>query len=153
MASQKSIPPNRPPREIVYKNLKRQILSGEVPLGSRLIESSLADKLKASRTIIREAIKQLELEGLVRVIPYKGTEMTRLSLEDIKEIYAIQAALEGMAASLATQRINDEEIKELRHIQKRLRAAIQEDSEVWQRLNVSFHQFFWKRAGTGACRA
>ncbi len=147
MSPNKSSSPNQPLRKIIYNALKRQILSGQVAPGARLVETSLAAELKASRTIIREAIKQLELENLVRVTPYKGTEVARFSLEDIEEIYTIQAALEGMAAGLATRRINNGEIKELRRIQARLRAAIREEPAAWQRLNVRFHQFFLEKSG------
>lgn len=147
MSRNKSSSPNQPLRKIIYNALKRQILSGQVAPGARLVETSLAAELKASRTIIREAIKQLELENLVRVTPYKGTEVARFSLEDIEEIYTIQAALEGMAAGLATRRINNGEIKELRRIQTRLRAAIREEPAAWQRLNVRFHQFFLEKSG------
>jgi len=147
MPLHKSPSRNQPLRETIYTNLKRQILSGQVAPGARLVEASLAAELKASRTVIREAIKQLELEGLVRVTPYKGTEVVRLSLEDIEEIYAIQAALEGVAAGLAARRIDDGEIREIRRIHTKLRAAIREDPAVWQRLNVSFHQFFLEKSG------
>jgi DNA-binding GntR family transcriptional regulator len=143
----KSSSRRQPLREAVYADLKRQILSGQVAPGARLVESSLAAELKTSRTVIREAIKQLELEGLVRIAPYKGTEVVRFSLEDIEEIYAIQAALEGMAAGLASQAVKNGEIKELRRIHSRLRAALRDDSSVWQRLNVTFHQFFLERSG------
>jgi DNA-binding GntR family transcriptional regulator len=137
----------KPLREIVYRDLKRQILSGSLLPGSRLVESTLAEKLKVSRTVIREVIKQLELEGFVRIIPYKGTEVSRFSLEDIEEIYAIQACLEGMAAGLATKRMGEGEIKQLRRIHERLGEAIRKDPVSWQKLNVSFHQFFLERSG------
>jgi DNA-binding GntR family transcriptional regulator len=139
--------PNQPLRETVYANLKRQILSGQVAPGSRMVEASLAAELQASRTVIREAIKQLELEGLVRITPYKGTEVVRFSLDDVNEIYAIQAALEGMAAGLAAQRMANGEIKKLHRIHSKLRAAVREEPAVWQRLNVSFHQFFLDKSG------
>ena len=147
MSPQKS--PSRSPllRETIYTNLKKQILSGQVVPGSRLVEVSLAAELKVSRTVIREAIKQLELEGLVKITPYKGTEVARFSLEDIEEIYAIQAALEGMAASLAVRKVRNGQIKELRNIHERLRAAIREDPTAWQRLNVLFHHFFLEKCG------
>jgi DNA-binding GntR family transcriptional regulator len=136
-----------PLRETVYRDLKRQILSGSILPGSRLVESSLAEKLKVSRTVIREVIKQLELEGFVRIIPYKGTEVSRLSLEDIEEIYAIQACLEGMAAGLATKRMRPGEVKQLRRIHDRLGEAILKEPQTWQKLNVCFHQFFLERSG------
>lgn len=144
---------SQPLREAVYAGLKRQILSGQVAPGARLVESSLAAELKASRTVIREALKQLEVEGLVRITPYKGTEVVRFSLEDIEEIYGIQAALEGMAAGLATRTVKNREIEELRRIHSRLRAALREDPTVWQRLNVTFHQFFLERSGNRRLQA
>jgi DNA-binding GntR family transcriptional regulator len=90
----------RPLREIIYNDFRKQILSGRLMPGARLIESSLAENFKTSRTIIREVIKQLELEGWVKIIPYKGAEVSRLSLDTVRELYCIQAALEGLAAGL-----------------------------------------------------
>jgi DNA-binding GntR family transcriptional regulator len=147
MSPNKSSSPNQLLRETVYANLKKQILSGQVSPGARLVEAALAAELEASRTVIREAIKQLELEGLVRITPYKGTKVARFSPEDLEEIYTIQAALEGVAAGLATRRIHNGEIKDLRRIQIKLRAAIRAEPAVWQRLNVSFHQFFLDKSG------
>jgi len=147
VAWSKSRGSKQPLREIVYRDLKRQILSGSLLPGSRLIESVLAEKMKVSRTVLREVIKQLELEGFVKIIPYKGTEVARFSLEDIEEVYAIQAALEGMAAGLATRKINEGEMRELLRIQERLRGAIRRDPSEWQKMNVNFHQFFIERCG------
>src|SRR4030043_700107 len=90
----------KPLRETIYADLKRKILSGQIPPGSRVVEIALADRQQVSRTVIREVIKQLELEGLVKITPYKGTEISRFSLQDIEELYVIQAALEGLAGGL-----------------------------------------------------
>jgi len=138
--------PNKPLRETVYRSLKRQILSGQLAPGTRLIESSLAAEMKASRTVIREVIKQLEVEGFVRITPYKGTEVVRFSLQDITEIYAIQAALEGMAAGLAAQKVSQEDIRHLRSIHERLKKNVRRDPGEWQKLNIAFHQFFLQRS-------
>lgn len=93
-------------REIVYRDLEKQILSGSLLPGSRLVESTLAKKLQVSQTIIREVLQQLELEGFPRIIPNKGTEVVRLSVKDIEEILDIQTALEGLAAVLAARKIS-----------------------------------------------
>ena len=137
----------KPIRETIYNDLRKQILSGRFLPGSRLVESSLAKNLKVSRTVIREVIKQLEGEGLVKITPYKGTEVSNFSLEDIRDLYCIQAALEGLAAGLATQRITRKEIGKLRQIQRQLCKAAQKDATEWQRLNVQFHHFFLKQSG------
>jgi len=144
---ERSAPEKKPLRETVYLDVKRQILSGRLLPGSRLVESSLAETLRVSRTVIREVIKQLELEGLVRIIPYKGTEVARFSLEDIEEFYAIQAALEGMAAGLAAERMDGGEIGKLGQIHQQLCQALRKDPDQWQKMNISFHLFFIERCG------
>ena len=138
---------NRPLRETIYADLRRQILSGRLLPGSRLVESSLSESLQVSRTVIREVIKQLELEGLVKITPYKGTEVSRLSLQDIEELYVIQAALEGLAGSLASQKMRKEDIRELRSVQERLKKSVRKDPGEWQKLNIAFHQFFIDKCG------
>jgi DNA-binding GntR family transcriptional regulator len=138
---------NRPLRETIYADLRRQVLSGRLLPGSRLVESSLAVSLKVSRTVIREVIKQLELEGLVKITPYKGAEVSRLSLQDIEELYVIQAALEGLAGSLAAQKMTQEDIQQLRSVHERLKKNVRKDPGEWQKLNIAFHQFFIDKCG------
>ncbi len=138
---------NRPLRETIYADLRRQVLSGRLLPGSRLIESSLSESLRVSRTVIREVIKQLELEGLVKITPYKGTEVSRFSLQDIEELYVIQAALEGLAGGLAAQRMKKEDLEELRSVHERLKKSVRKDPGEWQRLNIAFHQFFIDKCG------
>jgi DNA-binding GntR family transcriptional regulator len=111
------------------------------------VESSLAESLKVSRTVIREVIKQLEMEGLVKITPYKGTQVSRFSLQDIEELYVIQAALEGLACGLAAQKMKKEDIQQLRSIHERLKKSVQRDSGEWQKLNINFHQFFIDKCG------
>jgi len=133
---------NRPLRETIYADLRRQVLSGRLLPGARLVESSLAESLQVSRTVIREVIKQLELEGLVKITPYKGTEVSRLSLQDIEELYGIQAALEGLAGGLAARKMTLQDISRLRSLHERMRKNARKDPGEWQRLNIAFHQFF-----------
>jgi DNA-binding GntR family transcriptional regulator len=133
---------NRPLRETIYADLRRQVLSGRLLPGARLVESSLAESLQVSRTVIREVIKQLELEGLVKITPYKGTEVSRLSLQDIEELYGIQAALEGLAGGLAARKMTLQDISQLRSLHERMRKNARKDPGEWQRLNIAFHQFF-----------
>jgi len=144
---------NRPLRETIYADLRRQILSGRLLPGSRLVESSLAVSLKVSRTVIREVIKQLELEGLVKITPYKGTEVSRLSLQDIEELYMIQAALEGLAGGLAAQKMTKEDIQQLRSVHERLKKNARKDPGEWQKLNIAFHQFFIDKCENRRLRA
>jgi DNA-binding GntR family transcriptional regulator len=138
---------NRPLRETIYADLRRQVLSGRLLPGSRLVESSLAASLKVSRTVIREVIQQLELEGLVKITPYKGTEVSRLSLQNIEELYVIQAALEGLASGLAAQEMKKEDLRQLQSVHERLKKSVQSDPGEWQKLNINFHQFFIDKCG------
>lgn len=147
MTSTKILPVNKPRREVVYKELKKQILSGRLLPGSRLIEYTLAQEMQVSRTILREVLKQLEIEGLVKIIPYRGAEVSRFSLADIEEIYEIQATLEGLAAGLAVKRMNRRDFQKLRKLQEMLRQGVTKTPEEWQKINVDFHQFFITRSG------
>ena len=99
-----------PLRDVVFNTLRRAILRGELKPGERLMEIQLANKLGVSRTPIREAIRKLELEGLVLMIPRKGAEVTEKNLRDVLEV---RCALEELAVQLACDRINQEEIHEL----------------------------------------
>lgn len=103
----------KPLRDIVFESLKEAIIEGKLKPGERLMEMQLAERLGVSRTPIREAIRKLELEGLVVMVPRKGAYVTDVSLKDIIDVLEIRASLEGLAASLAAQRITSEEIKEL----------------------------------------
>lgn len=147
MTRRKEKPVHTPLREEIYKDLKKQILSGRLLPGARLIEYSLAKELRVSRTVLREVLKQLELEGLVKIVPYRGAEVTRFSLEDIEEVYEIQATLEGLAAALAVKKLSPRELQGLKKLQEQLRQNLQGTPEEWQKINVDFHQFFISRCG------
>jgi DNA-binding GntR family transcriptional regulator len=116
------------------------IYSGDEP--PRLDERSLAEDLGVSRTPIREALLQLAQEGLVEMVPRKGTFVARKSKSEILEIISVWAALESMAARLATQVSSDEEIGQLRELfvtfeeSNGTQARIDEYSDT----NINFHQ-------------
>lgn len=103
----------KPLRELVFETLREAIIDGELPPGERLMEIQVAEELGVSRTPVREAIRKLELEGLVAMIPRKGAYVAGLSMKDVIEVFEIRAALEGLAASLAAERATDEELEDL----------------------------------------
>lgn len=103
----------RPLRDLVFEALKDAILTQKLHPGERLLESELAVELGVSRTPIREAIRRLEQEGLVIMLPRKGAYVAGISLKDIHEVYEIRAALESLALELAAKYITDEELAEL----------------------------------------
>jgi DNA-binding GntR family transcriptional regulator len=136
-----------PKREQVYTTLRKQIYSGYLMPGSRLIELDLAERFGVSRTIIREVIKQLALEGLVEVVPYKGASVARMSFRDLEELYTIQKDLEGLAAYLATKRLTDQHIEELERIHHLSQDLPEGDVNGWQKFNRKFHRIFLDNCG------
>ena len=103
-----------PLREVVFKTLRQSILTGELKPGERLMEIHLAEKLGVSRTPIREAIRKLELEGLVTMIPRRGAEVAKISEKNLKDVLEVRTCLDSLAVRLACQRITDEQIDDLK---------------------------------------
>ncbi|CCO08603.1 GntR family transcriptional regulator [Desulfotomaculum varum] len=103
----------KPLREIVFETLREAIISGKLEPGERLMEIQLAEEMGVSRTPVREAIRKLELEGFVVMIPRKGAYVAGISLKDITDVFEVRAALEALAAGLAAERATEEEIEQL----------------------------------------
>ena len=90
-----------PLRDVVFNTLRQAILRGELKPGERLMEIQLANKLGVSRTPVREAIRKLELEGLVLMIPRKGAEVADISEKSLRDVLEVREALEELAVRLA----------------------------------------------------
>lgn len=103
-------------RAKVFNKLQNDILDGKYKPGDSLIETKLAKELGVSRTPIREAIKQLELEELVQTIPNKGAVVTGISHQDIEDIYTIRTMIEGLATRLAAEKMTPEELEQLKEV-------------------------------------
>lgn len=103
----------KPLRELVFESLREAILLGRLKPGERLMEIQLAEEMGVSRTPVREAIRKLELDGFVVMVPRKGAYVAGITLKDIADVFEVRAALEGMAAALAAERITDEELDQL----------------------------------------
>lgn len=97
-----------PLRDVVFNTLRRAIITGEFAPGERLMEISLANRLGVSRTPVREAIRKLELEGLVIMIPRKGAQVAKITEKNLRDVLEIRCVLEEFAASLACERIDEE---------------------------------------------
>lgn len=100
----------------VFQKLRDDILKSEYQENEELRESTLGKKLGVSRTPVREALRQLELEGLVKIIPNKGAYVTGITGKDVKDIYLIRSLLEGLCARWATEHITEEQIEKLEEI-------------------------------------
>lgn len=106
----------KPLREIVFESMREAIISGVLKPGERLMEIQLADEMGVSRTPVREAIRKLELEGFVVMIPRKGAYVAGVTHKDVADVFEIRAALEGLAAGLAAERATNEEIEEMERV-------------------------------------
>lgn len=102
-----------PLRETICNTIRNAITTGRMCPGERLMEIQLAEDLGISRTPVREAIRKLEMEGFVVMIPRRGTYVADISLKDITEIYEIRISLDMLAASLAAERIEPAELEEM----------------------------------------
>ena len=102
-----------PLRLQVLDGLRRAIIDGRLAPGARLTERELTEMMGVSRTVIREALRQLESEGLIANVPNKGPVVRALSLGEAKDLYTIRAVLEGLAARLFVQHAGDADIKRM----------------------------------------
>ncbi len=103
-----------PLRDVVFNTLRQAILKGELKPGERLMEVQLANKLGVSRTPIREAIRKLELEGLVLMIPRNGAEVAEITEKNLKDVLEVRQALEKLAVQLACDQMTKMQIREIR---------------------------------------
>lgn len=100
----------------VFHKIREDILSGEYHQNEELKEASIGNELGVSRTPVREALRQLELEGLLNIIPNKGAYVTGISAKDIQDIYVIRSYLEGLCARWACEYITKPQLEELDEI-------------------------------------
>lgn len=136
----------------VTTKLRELILKGEFKMGERLMQEEWAQKLGVSRMPLREALRQLEVEGLVRIEPRRGAVVTPVSTEDIEEIYQLRALLEGEAVVKSLPFLDEEDIQELEAIYRKMLQlkADETDMESYMKLNAEFHQIIregcpWRR--------
>lgn len=129
-----------PLRDVVFNTLRKAILTGELKPGERLMEIHLANRLGVSRTPIREAIRKLELEGLVIMIPRRGAEVAQITEKSLKDVLEVRRALDALCVELACDRINAEETEQLREACEEFeRVTETEDATVIAKADVEFH--------------
>ena len=100
----------------VFHRIREDILNGKYSDNEELKEVAIGEELGVSRTPVREALRQLELEGLVKIIPNKGASVVGISAKDVHDIYMIRSKLEGLCARWACENITDEQLEELEEI-------------------------------------
>lgn len=133
-----------PLRDVVFNTLRQAILRGELKPGERLMEIQLANKLGVSRTPIREAIRKLELEGLVLMIPRKGAEVAEITEKNLRDVLEVRGALEELAVRLACERIDTEGIERLKQAAKGFETVLDsEDITKIAEADVAFHDIIY----------
>ncbi|MGH7772287.1 MAG: GntR family transcriptional regulator [Candidatus Binatia bacterium] len=133
---------------LIAEELKEGILTGKLVPGERLSVEKLAASLKVSRVPLREALRRLESEGYVTFLPNNGVAVSKPTMEDVQDYYSIASVLEGLAARLAVERANSEELSRLRELHQLLREAYKKkDAERYFEANSNFHRFIAEMAG------
>lgn len=134
-----------PLRDVVFNTLRRAILKGELKPGERLMEIALADKLGVSRTPIREAIRKLELEGLVVMAPRKGAKVASITERDLNDVLEVRKGMEVLAISLACKRITGEELEKLESIERSFQSLIESGNLTeLAEMDVKFHDTIYQ---------
>lgn len=137
-----------PLRDVVFKTLRQGILTGELKPGERLMEIHLANKLGVSRTPIREAIRMLELEGLVTMVPRRGAQVAQITEKNLRDVLEVRRALDALAVELACERITAEEKKDLKEACDGFeRAAATGDATATTRADVRLHDIIVAATG------
>lgn len=124
--------------------LRDRILQGEYVIGEKIIENQIAMEFKVSRTPIRDAFKQLEIEGLIDYIPNRGSFAKGFTKQDMEDIYAVRKALEQLAVEWAIERINEKEIGQLQQqIELMEFYTRRKECEKVMEINVAFHEIIY----------
>ncbi|MCH5281819.1 MAG: GntR family transcriptional regulator [Lachnospiraceae bacterium] len=137
-----------PLRDVVFNTLRQAILTGELKPGERLMEIHLADRLGVSRTPIREAIRKLELEGLVTMIPRKGAQVAKITEKNLKDVLEVRRALDVLTVKLACDRMDEETKAELLKACDEFAGVVKKnDTKDITESDVRFHDIILKSTG------
>lgn len=133
-----------PLRDVVFQTLRQGILHGVLPPGQRLMEIQLAKHLGVSRTPVREALRMLELEGLVVTVPRHGAEVAEITQKDLQDVLEVRCALEALAVDLASVAITEEELQSLRTNTDKFERLIEAgDISALAACDVKFHDIIF----------
>lgn len=142
-----------PSSERVHQALKHRILAGMLEPGTRLVELQLATEFNVSRTPVREALKRLTAEGLIRVDPVRGIVVSDVDARELEEIFVIREVLDGLAARLAAGRVSSTDLTKLHLLMDMMREAVKTGQ--WDGMvqaNIKFHDVLHEAAGNERLR-
>lgn len=133
-----------PLRDVVFNTLREAILHGELQPGERLMEITLANRLGVSRTPVREAIRKLELEGLVIMIPRKGAQVAQITEKDLNDVLEVRLGLEELAMRFACERIDEEQLQAIAEAAKEFERLMKSnDITALAQADVKFHELIY----------
>ena len=134
-----------PLRDVVFNTLRKAILKGELKPGERLMEIALAERLGVSRTPVREAMRKLELEGLVVMIPRRGAQVANITEKDLNDVLEVRMALENLSIENACARMTEEQLDELWKAARNFEDTMAEGNLVrLAEADVAFHEIIYK---------
>ena len=138
----------------IVDQLRQSILDGTYPAGTQLRQDALGETYGVSRIPVREALFQLEAEGLVRIFPQKGAVVSELSLDEINDVFDLRLLLEPRMLAQSAPRFEARDLDELDDIQKRFEKAIKaRNVSEWGQLNADFHMALYARASQPRTKA
>lgn len=136
---------NRSLTSIIFEKIREDVLNGRYETGEKIVEAKLAEELGVSRTPVREALKQLELDGLVENIPNRGVIVKGISDQDIDDIYTIRMAIEGIAAKWSVERMDPSELQNMLDIYELMEFyTFKKDVDKIFELNTRFHEMIYQ---------
>jgi len=132
----------------VADKLRDQIIRGEIPEGSQLRQDAIATQFQVSRIPVREALRQLDAEGLIAIVPNRGAVVPALSPDDIGEIFSIRALLEPEVLKLSIPRLTEQDLSQADAVLRKYVRELRREERVsaWGRLNWQFHSILYSRA-------
>ena len=132
----------------VADKLREQIIRGEIPEGTQLRQDAIASQYQVSRIPVREALRQLDAEGLIAIVPNRGAIVPALSPDDIEELFSIRALLEPEVLKLSIPHLTDEDLSKAESILRKYVNELRREDHVsaWGRLNWQFHSTLYSRA-------
>ncbi len=137
-----------PLRDVVFQTLRQAILRGELKPGERLMEIHLAQQLGVSRTPVREAIRKLELEGLVLMIPRRGAVVAEITVSDLEDVLEVRMALEELAVKHACHSVTGEQLAEIRHLAGEFKKTLSgDDITACAQADMKFHDAIYEATG------
>jgi len=132
----------------VADKLRDEIIRGEIPEGAQLRQDAIASQYHVSRIPVREALRQLDAEGLIAIVPNRGAVVPALSPDDIEELFSIRALLEPEVLKLSIPHLTEHDFSEADAVLRRYASELRRDDHVssWGRLNWQFHAILYGRA-------